>query len=69
MIFELSPQQQSQDVNDRCGKAMAEIKPILEKYQLEFAARLQPTEAALIAMPILKDMKFQAMQKSPIQLV
>jgi hypothetical protein len=66
--MEIAPQQKIQDINDRCDKAMVEIRPILEKYQLEFAARIHGTEAAIIALPVLKDTKYPSPVKSPIQM-
>jgi len=66
--MELAPQQKAQDINDRCDKAMEEIRPILEKHQLEFAARFHVGEAALLAIPVLKDLKYEP-QKSPIQMI
>mgnify|MGYP001615991069 CR=1 FL=1 len=68
-MLDLTDEQKRKDINDRCDAAMDEIRPILEKYQVEFAARLHAGDAAIIAMPVLKDMKYKQNMKSPIQLV
>ena len=68
-MLDLTDEQKRKDISDRCGAAMKEVRPILEKYQVEFAARLHAGDAAIIALPVLKDMKYLPDVKSPIQLV
>jgi hypothetical protein len=65
-MLELAPEQKTADIKERCDAAENEIKPILAKYQVQFAARLIPTESALLAVPCLKDTKYEPIP-SPIQ--
>lgn len=63
---ELFAAEKQQEMNTRIQAALDELRPILDKHQVEFAAMLKMVDSAIVAFPVLKDTKYEP-KPSPIE--